>query len=637
MSAASLPDVTDDTFAQYLARFYTLKRGFVLGTVPEAQALTSACDFVLTQSDGLQFAIVCIIDRERNPSKHFGIAPDELRQIAERCLKYAGMVNRQKMPITISVIEVGASVDAETERDRLRAYKRKSIFSKGVLVAWLIDVSSKSVWANSAFRGGFARRTFESLLRKPRETDEVLTPPQVELVNAGRPWVTWSLIAALIAIFSCEIVYRIGWGKGLLAPDIPTLLAFGGLQRELVVNAGEWFRVFTAPLLHADLFHIAMNGICLFLAGTVVERTVGRTWLLGVFVLGALAGSLMSIAINPADMVSVGASGAIMALLAFAFVSTFRFPASGRLAVQMPLLQVLIPSLVPLATTAGHRVDFAAHCGGALAGAFTGLLLIMVWRRSESRPPGTWWAAAMALCGLVALAIAIVPLRESAREYRLASMLIPAEALPKTDEAAKAASVTLLAGYPEDPRSHLYRAAALIAQNELQDAETELRTSLQKLDAAHRMFKPGLRELVSTNLAALLAFQGRTDEARRVASAAGLNDWQPPSPPEPLRVRSQSEIDTQLSEASQATGAIFRNYFHNSRARAGVLTLEFTVAPNGTVGECHAISSTYNDPTLEQPLAEVIRGLRFSANDPRDKTSYKYTVTFGREKEAVGR
>jgi rhomboid protease GluP len=625
---------SEETFAQYLTRFYTLRRGFALRSVPEAEALAVASDVVLTRSDGVTFEIICIVDGEQRPGKRFELPPSDVRDIAQRCLRYAGTVNGQKMPVTISIMEIGSGIDEAEERARLRSYKRSSVFSKGIVRAWLIDVSSRSVWGNGPFRGGLTRTFLERMLREPRKSDQELCPPQVAadiLQDRGWPWVAFTLLALLVGIFSCEVVYRLGWGKGLVAPDIRTLLAFGGLEGQLVTSSGEWFRLLSAPLLHADLIHLVMNGIALLLVGYVLERMVGRAWFIAVFVIGAAAGSLMSMTINSPLLVSVGASGAIMALFAFAFVCTFHFPEAGRTAVQYPLLRVLVPSLIPLAASSGHKVDFAAHLGGALAGFVAGLALVKLWPSSSPRPPGRWLAASLALCGVAAFATAFVAVRNGFGEYQIVARLIPADQLPKTDAEGKSASQALVTHFPDDPRSHLYRALSLMDTHDWPNAEAELRTTLRELALMRDLFGPTLRDYANAQLATVLTLEGRVDDARLVANLAGLHDWQPPRPPEPIRKRSQSEVDQVLSRNGSANGAIFGEYFRRKpRTRPGTVALAFTVAPDGSVTECHTVSSSYNDPELEGQLADQLRKLRFSANDPRDSQSYTYSITFGR-------
>ena len=72
--------------------------------------------------------------------------------------------------------------------------------------------------------------------------------------------------------------------------------------------------------------HIGWRGLALGLAGYLLESLLGRAWFVSLFFVGAIGGSLMGIVVNPSNMVSVGASGAVMGLLAAALVAAMRFP-----------------------------------------------------------------------------------------------------------------------------------------------------------------------------------------------------------------------------------------------------------------------------------------------------------------------
>lgn len=69
-----------------------------------------------------------------------------------------------------------------------------------------------------------------------------------------------------------------------------------------------------------------MNGIALGLAGYALEPLIGRAWFAALFVIGALCGSLASMFLNTGNIVSVGASGAVMALFAAMLMIARRFP-----------------------------------------------------------------------------------------------------------------------------------------------------------------------------------------------------------------------------------------------------------------------------------------------------------------------
>lgn len=509
------------TFAAYLAKHYIAKKGFIAGTVPEAARLEAASDIVLTRSDGMSFQILCIIDREAHPGKQFPLSRDAVEEIGKQCLKYSGSVSGNRMPVTLQVMEIGGAPITEADRVRLKAFKRKSLFSKVVLFGWIVDTAAASVWSNAPFKGLLAGRKFiERLMQAPRSPEAELQQPAPKALPRTRfPVLTCALLALLAAVFAVEHVYGLGASSGLLAPGIQTLVALGGLNRNLVLGSGEWYRLFSAALLHGDLLHLLLNGLALYLAGAVLESLVGRRWFFALFVIGALGGSLASLALNPPTIVSVGASGAIMGLLAAAFVCSFRYPSGAvRTQMQMNLLQVLIPSLIPIAVSrTGAHVDFAGHLGGALSGALVGLAMLTTWRATNPLPAFLAAATAVSIAGFAAFAFAFFPLAKGYPSYALDMMLIPSDQLPKSNLDAKSRSSDLVARYPRDPRSRLYQATALLDKQDLAGAARELRTGLAEDQMLRTKFAPSLEARMRTMLALVLLDKGELGNAKQAA------------------------------------------------------------------------------------------------------------------------
>jgi membrane associated rhomboid family serine protease len=216
------------------------------------------------------------------------------------------------------------------------------------------------------------------------------------------PWLTFAILAVLIVVFTLENMFAVAPSGHGMTPSIATLVAFGALSHKLIVSYGEWYRLFTAPLLHANLPHILGNGIALVWGGWLLERLVGRLWFFAFFTIGALGGSLVSLAINPVNLVSVGASGALMGLFAALFVASFRY-ASGtasRTRLQFNSLRILIPSLLPfLQTSSVGRIDYGAHIGGTLSGAALALVLLKCWPEGARIPQFRKAAAGVSVIG----------------------------------------------------------------------------------------------------------------------------------------------------------------------------------------------------------------------------------------------
>jgi rhomboid protease GluP len=351
----------------------------------------------------------------------------------------------------------------------------------------------------------------------------------MELAGAGEkpashPWLTFGLLAALVAGFCCEVAFGLDPTTGLLQPSVRTLAAMGGSNRTLVVGSGEWYRVISAPFLHAGLIHLSLNGFVLLWAGPVLEGLLGRAWLAAIYGVSAVAGVIMSMALSPTSVVSVGASGALMGLLATLFVVSFHFmPGLLRTRLQTAALQVLLPSLIPLApTVTGQHVDYGAHLGGILGGALMGLILLGNWPDTERLPRLRWLAAGIGAAGLAATLVTAVMVANSVIKIRhdvdLRATLIPNGQLPRTDAEMKSQSESLAARYPHDPRPRLFRGMAMLDAGDSAGAERELRAGLTDAEAMKNLLPPRVEALLRTNLAMALYGNRQTAEARTIAA-----------------------------------------------------------------------------------------------------------------------
>jgi membrane associated rhomboid family serine protease/TPR repeat protein len=187
---------------------------------------------------------------------------------------------------------------------------------------------------------------------------------------------------ALAAIFALEVALS-GPVKGPPGASIEVLIAFGGLSRDLVLQEGQWWRLVAAPFIHADIVHLMLNGAALLFAGFALEDLVGKVrWAL-IYSLGALVGGVFSLCVNGPSIVSIGASGSVMALLAALVVLASAVEDEvQRNGLQVTAARLLVPSLLPVVTRrTGGAVDVAAHVGGALAGALLALVLLPELKR----------------------------------------------------------------------------------------------------------------------------------------------------------------------------------------------------------------------------------------------------------------
>jgi membrane associated rhomboid family serine protease len=145
----------------------------------------------------------------------------------------------------------------------------------------------------------------------------------------------------------------------------------------------------TTTLVHSGLVHIGFNLLVLIWCGMQVERVLGKTGLIALYVVGAYASALLQWATNPASIVPmVGASGATSALIgayALLFGRAKRISKSAAVNRWVNALWLLVAWVVLqymtqwLAGQQGFLLATPAHVGGFAAG----LLLqrpLLLWR-----------------------------------------------------------------------------------------------------------------------------------------------------------------------------------------------------------------------------------------------------------------
>lgn len=210
--------------------------------------------------------------------------------------------------------------------------------------------------------------------------DVAMALPPAPAREPGAPLVTLALLGALGVVYVAELIV-----PGALPGQPSALILLGDLDRTLVVGDGQWYRLVTATFLHQNMFHLLMNGFVLFFCGKLLEGRIGPAWFLALYAAGGLAGSCLSLALAAPHTASIGASGAIMGVLAGVFVMTFRDPAGPqRRRVRLSLARLLIPALLPQAIA--RHIDVHAHLGGAIAGALLALVILQLCKKGDARP-----------------------------------------------------------------------------------------------------------------------------------------------------------------------------------------------------------------------------------------------------------
>ncbi|MFD6414925.1 rhomboid family intramembrane serine protease [Streptomyces sp. NPDC060194] len=138
------------------------------------------------------------------------------------------------------------------------------------------------------------------------------------------------------------------------------------------VAQGEWYRLLTATFLHEDLVHIAFNMLALWVFGGMVERHLGRSRYLVLYLLSGLGGSVLAYLVAAPNQPSLGASGAVFGLLGAVAVL------SRRLREDMRPIVILIVVYVIFSFRGG--ISWEGHLGGLVTGVLVSAALVFAPR-----------------------------------------------------------------------------------------------------------------------------------------------------------------------------------------------------------------------------------------------------------------
>jgi membrane associated rhomboid family serine protease len=222
-----------------------------------------------------------------------------------------------------------------------------------------------------------------------------MIPIRDAVKSKTRPFVTWLLIAANIAVFILEIRMPRQQLSALFDQYgvVPSRLAGAELSLRSVRS---FYPLFTGMFLHGGWFHLIANMWCLWLFGDNVEDRYGHFRFLLFYLLGGIAAYLVhALVLAGSSTPAIGASGAIAAVMAayllmfprariLTIVPLFFIP----LFIQIPafvfiglwfVLQLLsgAAALGPRASAAG--IAWWAHIGGFMFGIVT----LPLFRRRE--------------------------------------------------------------------------------------------------------------------------------------------------------------------------------------------------------------------------------------------------------------
>jgi membrane associated rhomboid family serine protease len=220
-------------------------------------------------------------------------------------------------------------------------------------------------------------------------------------VSTGAPVVTWALIALNVLVYLVELVYpkSVYYGEMVGGAYEPHLHVIVGMA------VGDWYRLISSAFLHEPpgdgigILHIVFNMWALWVVGPALERLLGRTRFVWVYLVSALGGSVLFYLLASPRAGALGASGAIFGLFGAYFVVARRLRVNAGMIVGLIVINLVISFAVP-------GIAWQAHVGGLVAGAALTAAYVYAPRANRNL------IQAAATIGLVALMILAVVVRD---------------------------------------------------------------------------------------------------------------------------------------------------------------------------------------------------------------------------------
>ena len=169
--------------------------------------------------------------------------------------------------------------------------------------------------------------------------------------------------------------------------DAVFMALHGAAVTPMIVEGREYYRIFTSMFLHFGAEHLLYNMLMLIFLGDTLEKTVGGIRYLVIYLLGGMAGNLLSVGMElraEEFAVSAGASGAIFAVIgALCFVVIVN---KGKLQDYSGRRLLLMAALSVMQGITASGVDNWAHVGGLAAG----FLITILFTRKVKRKEPEW-------------------------------------------------------------------------------------------------------------------------------------------------------------------------------------------------------------------------------------------------------
>jgi len=181
--------------------------------------------------------------------------------------------------------------------------------------------------------------------------------------SAGKPWVTYTLIAINVAVFVLQMT----------SPELRDSFAL----RPRDVAGGDLYRLVTSAFAHDGVAHLLFNMWALYVLGPPLEQWLGRWRFIALYALSALGGSVAVYLLSIPYTNTIGASGAIYGLFGASFVMAKRLNLDMRMFIILIVVNLGMTFTIP-------GISWQGHIGGLITGALVAAAFVYAPRGSRN-------------------------------------------------------------------------------------------------------------------------------------------------------------------------------------------------------------------------------------------------------------
>ena len=151
------------------------------------------------------------------------------------------------------------------------------------------------------------------------------------------------------------------------------MLDCGAAYAPLILDQGQWYRLFSSMFLHFGAPHLINNMLVLFVLGQRLEPVTGKIKFFLIYIFGGLGGNMLSLFFDMQTEKYTLSAGAVFAVMGGMIYVIIRH--RGRVA-DLTVRQMLIMAAFSLYFGfASEGVDNVAHIGGLLSGFLIAVIL----------------------------------------------------------------------------------------------------------------------------------------------------------------------------------------------------------------------------------------------------------------------